>query len=116
MGMKLSQLRTFVAIAEHGGFARGAARLNLTQPATSRQISSLESELGVPLFDRIGRRIRLTSEGEDCCAIAVAWWTTSRQSGSGRALSRRAKREYCGWEPRRKSSRVYLRSSCSVTV
>src|SRR3954447_12876970 len=65
MGMKLSQLRTFIANVEHGGFARGAARLNLTQSATSRQISSLESELGVPLFDRIGRRIRLTSEGED---------------------------------------------------
>jgi DNA-binding transcriptional LysR family regulator len=63
--MKLSQLRTFVAIAEHGGFARAAMRLNLTQSAVSRQIGDLESELGVPLFDRVGRRVRLTSEGED---------------------------------------------------
>jgi DNA-binding transcriptional LysR family regulator len=63
--MKISQLRTFVAISEHGGFARGAARLNLTQSAASRRISALESELGVPLFDRIGRRVRLTSEGEN---------------------------------------------------
>ncbi len=63
--MKLSQLRTFVAIAEQGGFGRAATRLNLTQSAASRQISALESELGVPLFDRIGRRVRLTSEGED---------------------------------------------------
>jgi DNA-binding transcriptional LysR family regulator len=59
-------LRTFVAIADYGGFARAAARLNLTQSAASRQILSLEAELGVPLFDRIGsRRVQLTSEGED---------------------------------------------------
>jgi len=63
--MKLSQLRTFVAIADHGGFARAAARVGLTQSAASRQINALEYELGVPLFDRIGHRVRLTSEGED---------------------------------------------------
>src|SRR5262249_16302679 len=40
-------------------------RLNLTQPAASRQIQALEAELGVLLFDRIGRRLHLTSEGED---------------------------------------------------
>ena len=63
--MKINQLRTFVAITEHGGVARGAARLHLTQSAASRQISALEFELGVPLFDRVGRRVRLTSEGEN---------------------------------------------------
>jgi DNA-binding transcriptional LysR family regulator len=63
--MKLSQLRTFVAIADHGGFARAADRIGLTQSAASRQISALEEELGVLLFDRIGHRVRLTSEGED---------------------------------------------------
>src|SRR5476651_2709053 len=63
--MKLTQLQTFVAIADHGGVGRAATRLNLTQSAASRQISALELELGMPLFDRIGRRVRLTSEGED---------------------------------------------------
>jgi LysR family transcriptional regulator, cyn operon transcriptional activator len=63
--MKLSQLRTFVAVADNGGVARAAARLNLTQSAASRQISALESELALPLFDRIGRSVQLTSEGED---------------------------------------------------
>jgi len=63
--MKLNQLRTFVAVADSGGVARAAARLNLTQSAASRQISALEIELGVPLFDRVGRRVQLTSEGED---------------------------------------------------
>jgi LysR family transcriptional regulator, cyn operon transcriptional activator len=63
--MNFRNLRTFVAIADNGGFGRAAARLNLTQSAASRQILALEAELGVPLFDRIGRRVQLTSEGED---------------------------------------------------
>jgi len=63
--MKLSQLQTFVTVADNGGFARATARLNLTQSAASRQISALERELGVPLFDRVERRVQLTSEGED---------------------------------------------------
>ena len=54
--MDLNQLRTFLAIADTGGVARAAARLNLSQPAASRQIQVLEAELGVLLFDRIGRR------------------------------------------------------------
>src|SRR5215207_4775513 len=63
--MNLRFLRTFVAIADSGGFARAANRLNLTQSAASRQIHALEIELGVRLFDRIGRSTKLTSEGED---------------------------------------------------
>src|SRR5262244_3706854 len=64
-GMNLRHLRAFVSIADTGGFARAANRMNLSQPALSRQIHALETELGVPLFDRLGRRVRLTSEGED---------------------------------------------------
>jgi DNA-binding transcriptional LysR family regulator len=63
--MNLRHLRTFVAVADAGGVRRAATRINLSQPATSRQINALEVELGVQLFDRIGRRVRLTSEGED---------------------------------------------------
>ncbi|MCI3953715.1 MAG: LysR family transcriptional regulator [Burkholderiales bacterium] len=62
--MDLRNLRTFVAIVDAGGVHRAAARLHLTQPAISRRIHALEAELGVPLFDRIGRRVQLTSEGE----------------------------------------------------
>jgi LysR family transcriptional regulator, cyn operon transcriptional activator len=64
MKMNVDQLRTFVTVVEAGGVHRAVARLNLSQPAASRQISALEAALGVPLFDRIGRRLKLTSEGE----------------------------------------------------
>ena len=63
--LNLRDLRTFVTVVEAGGVARAAARLNMTQPTASRQIDALESELGVPLFERIGRRVQLTSAGED---------------------------------------------------
>jgi LysR family cyn operon transcriptional activator len=62
--MNLHSVRTFVAIADAGGIARAGSRLNLSQSAASRQILTLEASLGVKLFDRIGRRFRLTSEGE----------------------------------------------------
>src|ERR1051325_3137568 len=58
-------LKTFVVVAEAGGFASAQGRLHLSQPAASRQIQALEGELGIPLFDRVGREIKLTSEGED---------------------------------------------------
>jgi LysR family transcriptional regulator, cyn operon transcriptional activator len=63
--MNLRHLQAFVSIAEAGGIARAGARLTVSQPAASRQILALEADLGVRLFDRIGRRLRLTSEGED---------------------------------------------------
>jgi LysR family cyn operon transcriptional activator len=64
-GMNFKHVRAFVNIADAGGFARAANRLNLSQPALSRQIRALEIDLSVRLFDRIGRRIQLTSEGEE---------------------------------------------------
>jgi DNA-binding transcriptional LysR family regulator len=62
--MDLKHLRTFVAIAECGTVSKAALRLHTAQPALSRQIIDLEKELGIALFDRIGRRLRLTAEGE----------------------------------------------------
>jgi len=63
--MNLRSLRTFVATADSGGLGRASERLHLSQPAASRQIDALEAEFGVPLFQRVGRRLQLTSEGED---------------------------------------------------
>jgi LysR family cyn operon transcriptional activator len=65
LAMNFRNLRTFIAVVDAGGLHRAAARLNLSQPAASRQIQALEAEVGMPLFDRIGRRVQLTSAGED---------------------------------------------------
>jgi DNA-binding transcriptional LysR family regulator len=62
--VELRHLRYFSAVAEHGGFGRTARILHVAQSAISEQIQDLESELGVLLFDRRNRRIRLTYHGE----------------------------------------------------
>jgi len=62
--MELRHLRYFVAVAETGTFSLAAARLRITQPALWRQVHDLEGELGVRLFERAGRRVRVTSAGE----------------------------------------------------
>ena len=62
--MDLKRLRTFVAIAEHGTVSKAADVLNITQPALSRQIGALEHEFGFELFERAGRRLTLTPQGE----------------------------------------------------
>src|SRR6476619_1326102 len=62
--MELRRLRTFVAVAELGTVSKAALRLRIAQPALSRQISDLELEFGFKLFDRVGRRLLLTGEGE----------------------------------------------------
>ena len=61
--MTLVQLRHLIALAELGSFSKAAPALFLTQPALSRSIRALEDELGLPLFDRVGRRIELTPLG-----------------------------------------------------
>lgn len=63
--MELRRLRSFVTVVDAGTVSRAAAQLNLTQPALSRQLRDLEDELGLPLFDRVGRRLQLTAGGEN---------------------------------------------------
>lgn len=63
--MELRHLRYFIAVVDAGGVSRAAARLNISQPALSRQIRDLEIELGVSLFERRSGRLVLTGEGED---------------------------------------------------
>ena len=71
--MDLKRLRTFVAVADLGTVSKAALRLRISQSALSRQISDLEYECGFKLFDRIGRRLFLTTRGEqllgDCRGV-----------------------------------------------
>ncbi|NMY49473.1 LysR family transcriptional regulator [Pseudomonas sp. WS 5011] len=61
--MDLATLNAFIAIAELGSFSEAAERLHLTQPAVSKRIASLEQQLSVRLFDRLGREVSLTEAG-----------------------------------------------------
>jgi LysR family cyn operon transcriptional activator len=63
--MELRHLRYFVSVAEAASVSKAALQVHICQPALSRQIRDLETELGVRLFDRLGRRIQLTAAGED---------------------------------------------------
>ncbi|MFG3451592.1 LysR family transcriptional regulator [Stutzerimonas stutzeri] len=61
--MDLASLNAFIAIAEMGSFSLAADRLHLTQPAVSKRLATLETQLNVRLFDRLGREIGLTEAG-----------------------------------------------------
>src|SRR5215468_7436387 len=62
--IELRHLRYFLAVAETAHFTRAAAKVNVTQPTLSHQIRELESQLNLELFDRVGRRVKLTAAGE----------------------------------------------------
>ena len=82
--MDLRRLRTFVAVAELGTVSKAALRLRITQPALSRQIRDLQQELGLRLFDRVGRGLVLTSEGEQFlgdCRGALGHIDLARRAG-----------------------------------
>jgi DNA-binding transcriptional LysR family regulator len=61
--MELTALQAFIEVADHESFSEAAEALYLTQPAVSKRVALLESELGTRLFDRIGRRVSLTPTG-----------------------------------------------------
>ncbi len=80
--LDLGQVRCFVAAATELNFRRAAALLNMTQPPLSRQIHLLEENLGVKLFERVGRTVRLTTEGRVFLADATRLLNLSEQAES----------------------------------
>src|SRR5260370_39704979 len=82
--MDLRRLRTFVAVAEQGTVSKAALCLRTTQPALSRQIRDLQQELGLRLFNRVGRGLVLTAEGEQFlgdCRGALGHNRLARRAG-----------------------------------
>jgi len=63
MNLQIDFLRTFIAVAETKGFTRAGRQVNRSQSAVSMQIKRLEDEVGKPLFERIGKTVKLTTEG-----------------------------------------------------
>ncbi|KVG34450.1 LysR family transcriptional regulator [Burkholderia ubonensis] len=61
--MELRQLRYFIAVAEEMNITRAAERLHMTQPPLSRQLQAIEDEIGLPLFERGARPLKLTEAG-----------------------------------------------------
>src|SRR5262245_40520528 len=70
MPINLGQLRVFEAVTRTGSFTQAAERLGVTPPAVRLQIRHLEQAHGVRLFDRLPKRVRLTSAGEQLAPYA----------------------------------------------
>lgn len=68
--MTLQELRYLVALVDHGHFGRAAEACHVSQPTLSTQIKKLEEELGVTLFERTNRSVRVTATGEEVVARA----------------------------------------------
>jgi len=63
MNLQIDYLRTFISLAEAKNFTKTGVQVNLSQSAVSMQIKRLENEVGKKLFDRIGKTVKLTTEG-----------------------------------------------------
>ena len=63
MNLQIDYLRTFIAVADTKGFTRAGIQVNRSQSAVSMQIKRLEDEVGKPIFERIGKTVKLTTEG-----------------------------------------------------
>jgi DNA-binding transcriptional LysR family regulator len=68
--MKLEHLKSFLAVRKHLGYTRAGKALFLSQPAVSRHVQKLEDELGVPLFEQIGKTLALTDAGRTLASEA----------------------------------------------
>lgn len=78
--MNLSQLYYFRKLAELEHYGKASEELFITQPSLSNSIGNLEKELGVPLFERVGRNVRLTSYGASTSTCALRSARSTKRS------------------------------------
>ena len=111
--MDTRKLKYFLAVVDHDGFNRAAEHLLIAQPSLSQTIASLEKELGVPLFHRIGRRAVLSEAGKELVGPArlgdagPGRRTVSRPGLAGRA--QRQARHHHHALPRHRTADVHDR-------
>lgn len=88
----LRQLRVFAAVARHMSFTRAARELHLTQPAVSQQVKLLEREVGMPLFEHVGRRMQLAPAGAELLRYVSQAIELLREAGESLAAMRGLRR------------------------
>ncbi len=72
MHLTFRQLQVFSAVAKHQSFTRAAQALHLSQPAVSMQVRQMEEQIGLPLFEQLGRQIYLTEAGREMARYSTA--------------------------------------------
>jgi DNA-binding transcriptional LysR family regulator len=90
--VNLNHLAVFHAVAQTGSMTQGAERLDISQPAVSKQVQELEHVLGVYLFDRIGRRVQLSQAGEILADYARQLFAVAHQAEEAMADVRAVRR------------------------
>src|SRR5579883_1481204 len=70
MLLNLHQLRIFQTVAQQRSYSRAAELLYLSQPGVSLQVKALERSIGLPLFEKVGRTLRLTEAGSELLAYS----------------------------------------------
>ena len=88
----LRQMRVFAAVARNLSFTRAARELHLTQPAVSQQVKLLEEEVGLPLFEHIGRKVHLAPAGVELLRYTEQAMELLRQAGESLSAMRGLKR------------------------
>jgi LysR family transcriptional regulator, low CO2-responsive transcriptional regulator len=88
----IRQMRVFSAVARHLSFTRAARELHLTQPAVSQQVKLLEDEVGMPLFEQIGRKVHLAPAGAELLGYVEQSLELLRRAGESLAAMRGLKR------------------------
>jgi LysR family transcriptional regulator, low CO2-responsive transcriptional regulator len=88
----LRQMRVFASVARHLSFTRAARELHLTQPAVSQQVKLLEDEVGLPLFEKIGRQVQLAQAGAELLRYATQTLELMREASESFAAMRGLKR------------------------
>ena len=88
----LRQMRVFAAVARNLSFTRAARELHLTQPAISQQVKLLEEDVGMPLFEQIGRKVHLAPAGVELLRYTEQAMELLRQASESLAAMRGLKR------------------------